>query len=69
MPRRQSLRRAAHITGDRHALRRLLKVPMNDLYDWLAGYAKPPTHVFLQAVDIIDGHASRQARRTSGSSR
>ena len=36
---------------------------MNDLYDWLAGHANPPVHVFLKAVDIIEAHAGRHAAR------
>lgn len=68
MSRCEILRQAAHIVGDRHALRLMLKVPMNDLYDWLAGHARPPVHVFLKAVDIIDAHADRQAGRSSDAS-
>jgi len=68
MPRCHILRRAAYLVGDRHALRRMLRVSMNDLYDWLAGYANPLTHVFLQAVDVIDAHASRQAGRANAPS-
>lgn len=60
------------MVGDRHALRLMLKVPMNDLYDWLAGHANPPVHVFLQAVDIIDAYRranpSRQADGASDAS-
>ena len=61
MPRCEILRRAAQIVGDRHVLRRMLRVPMNDLRDWLEGNANPPVHVFLKAVDIIDAHAGRHA--------
>ncbi len=39
---------------------------MNDLSDWLAGYANPPVHVFLQAVDIIEAHAEAQADNVTG---
>lgn len=57
MPRSLTLRRAARIVGDCHVLRGMLKVPMHELYQWLAGNARPPAHVFLQAVDIIEAHA------------
>ena len=68
MPRCEILRRAAQIVGDLHALRRMLRVSMNDLQDWLAGNVNPPVHVFLKAVDIIDAQAGRHAARGTDAS-
>jgi hypothetical protein len=64
MPRCEILRRAASILEDPRTLGMMLKVSMSDLHDWLAGRSNPPTHVFLQAVDIIDAHAPANGRTT-----
>lgn len=65
MPRCEILRRAAEIVGDLEALRLMLKVPMSDLSNWLAGNANPPVHVFLRSVDIIYADADRRDNEAS----
>ena len=70
------LRRAAEVIGGKTALRQVLRVSMRQLDLWLHGIERPPSYVFLKAVDIIaeqppDGAArdpisrSRELRRES----
>jgi hypothetical protein len=49
----KSLRRAAEIAGGEEELALLLKVTPSHLALWLGGFAEPPGHVFLRAVDLI----------------
>jgi hypothetical protein len=52
----RALQRAADVLGDLEALRARLNVPEARLALWLEGYARPPTSVFLQVVDILLDH-------------
>lgn len=47
------LRRAAEILGGKSALRALLRVPMPQLDLWMQGAARPPSYIFLRAIDLI----------------
>lgn len=52
--RRQTLAKAAEISGGTHALRRRLHVSAALVALWLSGGQPLPTDIFLKAVDIID---------------
>ena len=51
----RTLKSALDIVGDEQRLARRLRVPINDLHAWLTGQDKPPTWVFLCAVDVVVG--------------
>jgi hypothetical protein len=51
----RTLKCALEIVGDEPRLARRLHVPLNDLQAWLSGEDRPPTGVFLTAVDIVVG--------------
>ena len=53
----RTLKRALEIVGDEQRLARRLRVPLDDLHAWLAGLERPPTAVFLTAVDIVVGES------------
>jgi hypothetical protein len=53
--RQRTLQRALEISGDARRLSRRLRVPMDDLQEWLKGRDVPPTAVFLAAVDVVVG--------------
>lgn len=48
-----ALRRAASILGGSRPLRVYLNVSAMVLAMWMSGVSKPPTDVFLKAVDLI----------------
>ena len=45
--------RAAELLGGRDKLASALRVPKDELDNWISGAAKPPREVFLRVVDII----------------
>lgn len=48
------LHKAADIVGGERALARYLKVPPAEVYAWMRpGASRPPTAVFLNAVDLV----------------
>jgi DNA-binding transcriptional regulator YiaG len=49
----RTLRRAAELIGDQEALARRLNVTPSHLALWIQGVEKPPTYVFLRAVDLV----------------
>jgi len=49
----RTLKRALDIVGDEQRLARRLRVPIKDLQEWLMGEHRPPTWVFLCAVDVV----------------
>jgi hypothetical protein len=49
----RTLERAAQMTGGEQALALSLKVTPSHPSLWLLGAERPPTHVFLRAVDIV----------------
>jgi hypothetical protein len=49
----RALRKAAEILGGRAKLARYLRVPEAELQKWLEDQGKPPTAIFLRAVDLI----------------
>jgi GAF domain len=49
-----ALQRAADLLGGKMRLRELLRVPMSELENWLAGAVAPPLDAFLKAVDVIN---------------
>jgi hypothetical protein len=51
----RTLNRALAIVGDERRLGRRLRVPIQDLQQWLTGEGTPPTWVFLSAVDVVVG--------------
>jgi hypothetical protein len=51
----QILKSALAIVGGEARLARRLLVPRGELRAWLAGRQRPPTPVFLVAVDIVVG--------------
>ncbi|HEY5896546.1 MAG TPA: hypothetical protein VIV54_03220 [Burkholderiales bacterium] len=52
----RTLRRAAEILGGDQMLATTLQVTPTNLALWLAGHERPPTNVFLAAVDLISEH-------------
>lgn len=36
-------------------LARILDVPLEDLYRWIEGKARPPTGTFLRIIDLTNG--------------
>src|SRR3954469_14085699 len=48
------LHRAAEMLGGRQALRAWLRVSVRDIDAGMDGTERPPIHVFLQAVDLIN---------------
>lgn len=72
MVRSKALQRAAEIIGGTEKLSRLLGIPLATLERWISGQEEPPTHVFLEAVDILAGgrpysaaQRAREARRNA----
>jgi hypothetical protein len=49
----RTLRRAAELIGDDEELALRLKVTPSHLALWIQGVEKPPTYVFLRAVDLV----------------
>lgn len=49
----KTLQKAAAVLGGKQKLRAALRVPMSLLQAWLSGAERPPTHIFLKAVDLI----------------
>jgi len=49
----RTLRRAAELIGNEEALAHRLNVTPSHLALWIAGVEKPPTYVFLRAVDLV----------------
>lgn len=49
----RTLQKAAELIGGRRKLCRHLHVPEKDLQDWIDDKARPPTGIFLRAVDLI----------------
>ncbi len=54
--RTRAVRRASDILGGEPKLRKYLGVSAIALGVWLAGTERPPTDVFLKAVDVIVEH-------------
>ena len=50
------LRRAAEILGGIEELADRLKVPAEDVVQWIQRSRQVPVRVFLQAVDIVSQH-------------
>jgi len=51
--RQRTLQSALAKLGEPRRLARRLRVPVEDLRNWLQGRDEPPTAVFLEAVDIV----------------
>jgi hypothetical protein len=49
----RTMQKAAELLGGRKKLSRHLQVPEKDLQNWIDDKARPPTGVFLRAVDVI----------------
>jgi len=49
----RALLRAAELVGGRDKLAKVLRVPKEDLDNWIAGEAKPPREVSMRVVDLI----------------
>ena len=49
----RTLRRAAELIGDEQSLALALRVTPSHLALWMQGTEKPPTYVFLRAVDVV----------------
>ena len=60
-PRSEAVRRAARVIDNLHDLGTLLDASIDEVRAWLTGHASPPVHVFLKAVDIIDGYGKQGA--------
>lgn len=58
-PRCEAVCRAARLVDNLHYLGALLDASIDEVREWLTGRANPPVHVFLKAVDIIDGHGKK----------
>ena len=61
----RALQRAVEVLGSKEHLRALLRVPMRDLDDWIAGTRQPPMDVFLKAVDVMSAPVPPVAMRAS----
>ncbi|HSA68548.1 MAG TPA: GAF domain-containing protein [Burkholderiales bacterium] len=49
----RTLQRAAEVLGGKSKLREVLRVPLRELDRWMAGAERPPTDIFLKAVDLV----------------
>lgn len=49
----RTLQKAAELVGGRSKLCRYLQVPAEELQKWIDDKQRPPTSVFLRAVDLI----------------
>lgn len=66
----RTLRRALELVGDELALAERLRVTPSHLALWLAGIERPPTDIFLRAVDLVIGdELSRLAKPNNGNAK
>lgn len=49
----RTLQRAAEVLGGKSKLREVLRVPLRELDRWMVGAERPPTDIFLKAVDLV----------------
>ena len=63
---RQTLAKAAEITGGTQALRRRLHVSATLLTLWLSGGQALPTDIFLKAVDIVEEQRMESLKKDAG---
>jgi glutathione synthase/RimK-type ligase-like ATP-grasp enzyme len=63
-PRCEAVRRAARVVDNLHDLGAMLDASIDEVREWLTGRASPPVHVFLKAVDIIEGRGRKSTATT-----
>jgi len=56
----RTLQRAVQICGGEQALALRIRVTPSHLALWLRGLERPPTDVFLRAVDLVSEHEFAQ---------
>jgi hypothetical protein len=62
----RTLQKASELIGGHLKLCRYLKVPSAELANWINDRSTPPIAIFLRAVDLVIGEASREGGSEPG---
>jgi len=62
----RTLRKASEVVGGHLKLCRYLRVPSDELANWINDMSTPPIAIFLRAVDLVIGEVSREGGSEPG---